>query len=105
VPAIVQGGLNPVIPVPGLTPTSPVTTDEPVQVTVEAPSTAKLDAAPNDGIAVVVSACFSVAFALPDSPQAATAMSRKAVAVLVKLNAQVDFDWAFMIGSLGLLFF
>jgi hypothetical protein len=39
-----------VIALPGLTPTSPVIVVGPVLVTVEAPSTAKLDAAPRFGI-------------------------------------------------------
>jgi hypothetical protein len=46
---IVQLGPKPVIAVPGLTPTSPVTADVLVQVTVEAPRTAKPDAEPKEG--------------------------------------------------------
>ena len=40
---------KPVTAVPGLTPRSPVMTLAPVLVTVEAPNTAKLCAAPSDG--------------------------------------------------------
>lgn len=47
-PVTVPGG-KPVTALPGLTPRSPFTTVGPVLVTVEAPSTAKLCAAPNDG--------------------------------------------------------
>src|ERR1700676_469711 len=49
VPVSVQSGLKPVIAVPGLTPTSPVMADAPVQVTVEEPRMAKLAAEPSDG--------------------------------------------------------
>src|SRR5580658_461765 len=42
-------GEKPVTALPGLTPRSPVMTLEPVLVTVEAPSTAKLCAQPSDG--------------------------------------------------------
>jgi hypothetical protein len=48
-PVIEQLGLKPVIAVPGLTPTSPVTADRLAQVTAEAPRRAKADAAPSDG--------------------------------------------------------
>src|SRR5579864_2494758 len=47
-PVSVHGG-KPVIAEPGLTPTSPVITDRPVHVTVEAPRTAKPTAEPRLG--------------------------------------------------------
>src|SRR5688572_13621017 len=48
-PTTVAGG-KPVIPVPGLTPTSPVTAVVPVVDTVEPASTAKLRASPRFGL-------------------------------------------------------
>ena len=48
-PPRTRPGGKPVTAVPGLTPRSPVMTLGPVFVTVEAPSTAKLWAAPSDG--------------------------------------------------------
>ena len=47
-PVLDPGG-NPVMELPGETPKSPVSTDGPVFVTVDAPSTAKLPACPRDG--------------------------------------------------------
>jgi hypothetical protein len=44
-----HGTGKPVTAEPGLTPTSPVMAEAPVQVTVEEPSTAKLAAEPSDG--------------------------------------------------------
>jgi hypothetical protein len=45
----VHGAGKPVTAEPGLTPTSPVKVEAPVQVTVEEPRTAKLAVEPSDG--------------------------------------------------------
>src|SRR3954466_9499249 len=89
VPLMVQGGLKPVMPVPGLTPTSPVIADAPVQVTVEAPRTAKPEAAPSAGLEDVSRAC---ALALVISPQPARASSERTAVVLVRFEMKVDFE-------------